>query len=98
MAGKTVYQTDHFGWYTGETIADESPLEPGVFHIPAGCFEDAPPEGPHEDGLWPRRVGGKWKMVSRRQAAEPTPQEKPAVFLAQNPDEAGMVDSTGVGE
>lgn len=92
MTGKTVYQADHFGWYTGETIADESPLEPGVFHIPAGCFEDAPPAGPYEDGLWPKRVGSAWQMMSRPVVAEQSPQEKLAAFLAQNPDVAGMVD------
>lgn len=98
MAEKIVYQTDHFGWYVGSSVADESPLEPCVFHIPAGCFEDAPPEGPYADDLWPRRILGKWKLVARRVAAEPTPQEKLAAFLSQNPDVAGMVDSTGGSE
>lgn len=91
MAGKTVYQTDHFGWFTGETVADESPLEPGVFHIPAGAFEDAPPAGPYDEGLWPKRVGSGWKLVQRKVAAEPSPQEKLAAFFEQNPDVAAMV-------
>lgn len=94
MAEKIVYQTDHFGWYVGKSIADESPLEPGVFHIPAGCFEDAPPEGPYEEGLWPKRVGSGWALKSRVVEAEPTPAEKLAAFLAQNPDVAGMIDGS----
>ena len=36
---KTVYSTA-----TGEEqIAHESPLEKGVYHIPAGCVESKPP-------------------------------------------------------
>lgn len=44
METKIVFQTDHRGFYVGTTLADESPLEPGVFHIPGGCVETAPPE------------------------------------------------------
>lgn len=44
MEQKTVYQCDSHGRYLGPTVADESPLEPGVYLIPAGCVELAPPE------------------------------------------------------
>lgn len=40
---KTVYQLDPSGYYVGPTEADESPLEPGVWLIPAGCIEIPPP-------------------------------------------------------
>ena len=40
---KTVYQLDKDGVYLGETIAQESPLEPGVYLMPAGCIETPPP-------------------------------------------------------
>ncbi|PIO98575.1 hypothetical protein [Pleomorphomonas carboxyditropha] len=43
MATKTVYQRDADGVYAGAACAYESPLEPGVFHIPAGCVEIEPP-------------------------------------------------------
>lgn len=43
MNTKTVYQTNHLGLYVGPALADESPLEPGVFMIPAGCVEQPPP-------------------------------------------------------
>lgn len=44
MSYKLVYQTNDNGIFVGEIEADESPLEPGVFLIPAGCVEIAPPE------------------------------------------------------
>jgi hypothetical protein len=44
MKEKLVCQTDHDGYYVGLTVADESPLEPGVFLIPGGCIDTKPPE------------------------------------------------------
>lgn len=55
---KTVYQTTHDGAFAGETIADESPLEPGVYLIPAGCVEDPPPET--VEGFFARWHNGEW--------------------------------------
>lgn len=54
---KTVYQLNQDGEYTGETIAHESPLEPGVYLIPGRCVETAPPETEKGqvavwDGVW----------------------------------------------
>lgn len=46
MTTKTVYQTSHLGLYVGPVEADESPLEPGVFLLPAGCVETPPPPAP----------------------------------------------------
>jgi len=40
---KTVYQTDVSGLFVGEVQARESPLEPSVYMIPAGCVEVPPP-------------------------------------------------------
>lgn len=54
---KQVCQLDAAGYFTGATIADASPLEPGVYLIPGGCV-DAPapviPEGQRAkwDGAW----------------------------------------------
>jgi hypothetical protein len=48
MTQKQVIQLDADGYFVGFTTADESPLEPGVFLLPAGAV-DAPtptvPEG-----------------------------------------------------
>lgn len=48
MKTKQVVQLDPAGYFAGVTLADQSPLEPGVFLMPAGAI-DAPvpkiPEG-----------------------------------------------------
>lgn len=41
-----VYQLNPDGYFLYQTEADESPREPGVYHIPAHCVLDAPPEIP----------------------------------------------------
>ncbi len=56
---KTVYSYNEKGQFAGETIAHESPLEPGIYHIPADATEIAPPALQDEtkelifkDGAW----------------------------------------------
>lgn len=92
---KTAYQTDAAGRLTGEAQADESPLEPGVWLLPAGATFDAPPaEWP--DDKWPRYVAGKWELVTRPAVADSaTPTAKLAAFLAANPDVAAIIDNHG---
>ena len=61
MKTKTVFQTDRLGLFTGTAEAEESPLEPGVFLIPGGCVEVAPPKIPANKGAcW---SNGKWVLV-----------------------------------
>jgi hypothetical protein len=87
---KTVYQVNGMGFYVGETDADESPLEPGVFLIPAGCVETPPPEPPY--GLWPRWNGSGWIMANMPRALAPVdPVEKLRAFLDNNPDVAELL-------
>lgn len=57
---KIVYQLDAEGLLLGTTVADVSPLEPGVFLIPAGCVETAPPAV--AEGLRPRWTGETWAV------------------------------------
>jgi len=40
---KQVIQLDTAGYFVGFTTADESPLEPGVYLLPAGSVDAAPP-------------------------------------------------------
>ncbi|KAA0983768.1 phage tail protein [Pseudomonas sp. ANT_J28] len=61
MDVKTVYQTDHLGIYVGPVVADESPVEPGVFLIPGGCVEIAPPAIPEHKVAW--WSGQDWQLV-----------------------------------
>lgn len=87
-----VYQLNGAGLLIGETDAPESPLEPGVFHIPAGCTESPPPAEWTED-KWPRWNGSQWQLVNRpAEQVEPSPLEKLQAFLAANPDVAALVE------
>lgn len=76
MNVKEVYQTDQSGFFVGVVAADESPLEPGVFLIPAGCVETPPPELP--EGMAARWVNDKWVLeailVAPASPPEPEPQ------------------------
>jgi len=65
---KTVSQLDENGYFVGTTTADESPLEQGVFLIPARCVEVELPAVP---------VGTKAKFVSGEWAFEAIPVPPP---------------------
>lgn len=69
---KIVYQTTHDGRFAGEVVADESPLEPGVYLIPAGCVEVAPPET--SEGFFARWDDGEWSIEAK---PEPEPDAQP---------------------
>lgn len=92
MNQKSVYQTNYSGLFVGENFADESPLEPGTFLIPAGCVELAPPETWPED-KWPRWNGFKWELIQKPQVQHvASAEEKLAEFLAQNPDVLKLIE------
>jgi hypothetical protein len=70
MKTKTVCQLDRNGFFTGLTTADESPLEPGVFLLPAGAVDAPEPE--HKDGFSSKWNGsGFVKVPVPGQAPEP---------------------------
>lgn len=85
------YQYDRAGLYQGETEADESPLEPGVYLLPARCTFVAPPAEVPE-GRWPRFNGHAWELANRPQPAATGALAKVADFLAQNPDVAALLE------
>jgi hypothetical protein len=94
MNTKTVYQLDPGGLYVGTTVADESPLEPGVFLLPGRTVETEPPAEWPED-KWPRWNGSSWvlanKPVPAAAANDNDPVAKLAAFLNDNPDVAALM-------
>jgi len=76
---KQVIQLDADGYFVGLTTADESPLEPGVFLIPAGAIDAPTPNVPEgQRAKW----NGQWVFEDIPQPEpepeppEPTPEEK----------------------
>lgn len=57
-----IYQTDGNGYYTGESEADLSPLEPGRFLIPGGATTIAPPMAGVTQ--WAKFAAGAWSLVA----------------------------------
>lgn len=92
MSTKTVYQIDNSGLYVGETQADESPLEPGVWLMPAKTVAQPPPsEWP--DNKWPRWNGRAWALANKPTPAanDNDPVAKLTAFLDNNPDVAALL-------
>jgi hypothetical protein len=90
-----VFQTDRSGHYVAESIADESPLEPGVFHMPAGCVTTPPPDC--AEGQWPRWNGAGWDVVTLPRAVKIIdPVAKLQAFLEANPDVAAILKQGSV--
>jgi hypothetical protein len=86
-----VYQYDQAGILLHATQADESPLEPGKFLIPARCTATPPPTEIPE-GQVPRWNGAEWTLVrmpTRAEAQDPV--AKLQAFLAANPDVAELI-------
>ena len=67
MNTKTVYQLDEKGYLVGQTIAFESPLEPGIFHIPRNCVDtdkELPKLEHFDDRI--KWSGTEWIVVNER--------------------------------
>lgn len=60
MTTKKVAQLNYDGYYSGPVEAYESPLEPGVYHIPGGAVDAPLPDVP--PGMRAKWVGGAWQM------------------------------------
>src|SRR5205085_1591947 len=70
---KPAYQLDAAGLFVCTTEADESPLEPGVWHMPAGTIDTPPPDEWPSD-KWPRWNGHAWQLVPRPAASAARPE------------------------
>lgn len=79
MNTKIVSQLDNDGFFIGATTADESPLEPGVFLLPAGAIDKAPPAN-IEPGKRYRVWGSGWRgeAMPAPEVQEEIPQLTPA--------------------
>lgn len=88
---RAAYQYDHAGLCVGATVADESPLEPGVWLLPARSTLVPPPDEWPED-KWPRWNGAAWELITRP-TAQPAidPVAKLRDFLSNNPDVAALL-------
>lgn len=95
MTARIAYQTDNSGLYAGKTEADESPLEPGVYLVPAGAVL-LPVPAAWPDDKWPRWNGVEWALVNKPQR-DPVaaPVAKLQAFLAANPDVAAVLNNDG---
>lgn len=71
---KTVYSYDENGCFSGETVAQESPLEDGVFLMPAMSTELAPPSC--QEGSIQKFDGYEWSIVDA-----PKPEDNSALIL-----------------
>lgn len=71
MTHKIVSQLDADGYFVCPTVADESPLEPGVFHIPGGAVDVEPPAVP--EGKLARFVDGEFVLEDAPVAEEAPP-------------------------
>lgn len=69
---KIVSQLDESGYFFGPTVADESPLEPGVFLIPGGCVDIDPPSV---------QSGKRYKLVDLKWVAEDLPEAPKSTAL-----------------
>lgn len=81
MTYKTVYQLDNNGYYLGETVAQESPLEPGVYLIPAGATEEIPPAYDSTTQVL-KMVSGSWTIENK--PIPPTPPDPTPEEIRQN--------------
>jgi len=96
VTSKTAYQFDRSGLLLGKTEADESPMEPGVWLIPAGCTLVPPPQEIPE-GKVPHWNGTAWALVTKPAPANDNdPVAKLQAFLAANPDVSAILKQGSV--
>jgi hypothetical protein len=94
MDGMTVYQTNAAGVYVGEALARESPLEPGVYLIPARAVTVAPPAVPEGHAVVWDEAAGAWSLVEdhRGRTIYATATAEAMTMVALGPIPAGYTD------
>lgn len=81
MKTKPVCQLDHDGYFVGMTVADESPLEPGVWLTPARAVDVAAPEVP--EGYRAKWNGVSFDLEEIPAEPEPEPEQPAPLTLAE---------------
>lgn len=92
---KPAYQFNTAGLFVGQTEADESPLEPGVFLLPARSTLTPPPAIP--EGQAARWNGQDWSLINMPTPDAVDPVAKLQAFLSDNPDVAALLSSNNGG-
>ena len=78
-----IYHYNPFnGVFTGEGVADESPLEPGVFHIPAHATAQAPPIVLSNEIA--SFLDGEWTTIKIEEPAVPEKTEEQLILEIQS--------------
>lgn len=75
MNTKPVCQLDHDGYFVGMTVADASPLEPGVWLLPAGAIDADAPEIP--EGYRAKWTGAVFELEALPVDPDPEPEPEP---------------------
>lgn len=98
---KKVLQLDANNYFIGINWAEESPKEPGVFHIPGGCIDYFEPElQPNERARW---NDGSW-VIEDKPAEIKDAQETPKVLtyvekrLSEYPPMSDYLDAVVKGD
>lgn len=86
MSTRTVSQLDEAGYYVGEAIAHESPLEPGVYLIPGGAIDRRPPRVEPGRRYRPWGTGWRGEDLPAPPAPAPAPEPEPAPALPSPED------------
>lgn len=91
---KTSSQLDSDGYFVGVVIADESPLEPGVFLIPGGAIDLPPPEPLAGKRYRPNGLGG-WEALDDNRGVETFLVSSGAPYTCGQVIEGERYDGTG---
>jgi hypothetical protein len=92
---KQVVQLDAAGYFVGITVADESPLEPGIFILPGGAVDAKVPNVPQgKRAKWE----GSWVFEDIPQSTpesepEPLTPEQQDAFISQQRQLAYQTES-----